>query len=78
MTQEERVQHRNRMRAMTREEERQRYRPEHHEQILERARAQGRIPPYMMKEGGRGVGSGGGGAGPGGGMGMGGGFRGGR
>ncbi|MDP2155327.1 MAG: hypothetical protein Q8J61_04955 [Sulfuricella sp.] len=75
MTQEERVAYRTRMRAAKTQEERERIRAEHHEQMKVRAKERGVTlpdqPPAMgggMSPGG-GMGSGGGGMGSGGGMG---------
>src|SRR5690606_17461463 len=74
MTEQERMEHRDRMRAARTLEERERVRAEHHEQMLERARERGVTlpdePPARgggMGPGGSGVGAGGGGMGPGGG-----------
>jgi hypothetical protein len=76
MTQQERDAHRNKMRAAKTYEEQQRIRNEHHKQMQERAKAQGKTlpesPPPRGAGGGMGPG-GGGGMGPGGGMGQGGG-----
>ena len=56
MTPEERVQHRQMMRNMKTEEEREAYRQEHHMRMMERARQQGvELPPYRP---GRGMGGG--------------------
>ncbi|MDH5735338.1 MAG: hypothetical protein OEY87_04365 [Gammaproteobacteria bacterium] len=61
MTPEERMQHREMMRNMKTEEERDAYRKEHHKRMQERARQQGvELPPYQS---GRGFGSAGGGRG---------------
>ena len=75
MTQEERMAYRARMRAAKTQEERERIRAEHHEQMKARAKERGvtlpDMPPAMgggMGLGG-GMGPGGGGMGPGGGMG---------
>lgn len=74
MTRQERIEHRNRMREMKTEEERNAYRLQHHERMRERARERGmtlpEAPPPRGK--GRGMGPGmGGGMGPGMGGGMG-------
>lgn len=66
MTEQERNEYRERMRAAQTVEERERIRQEHHEQMQERARAQGLSLPDTPP-------SSGGGMGPGGGKGMGGG-----
>jgi len=85
MTQEERTAYRAKMRAAKTQEEREKIRAEHHEQMKVRAKEKGvtlpDMPPAMgggMGPGGGGMGPGGGGMGPGGGMGggMGGGPRG--
>ena len=79
MTPEERTAYRARMRAAKTQEERERIRAEHHEQMKMRAKEKGvtlpDMPPAMgggMGPGGGGMGPGGGGMGPGGGMGGGG------
>ncbi|GAO34984.1 hypothetical protein SCT_0364 [Sulfuricella sp. T08] len=79
MTQEERMAYRTKMRAAKTQEERERIRAEHHEQMKVRAKERGvtlpDMPPAMgggMGPGGGiggGMGPGGGGMGPGGGMG---------
>lgn len=76
MTQQERIEHRDRMRAARTLEEREKVRAEHHELMVKRAKERGvtlpEEPPMrggMMGPGGRGPG---GGYGPGGGMGPGG------
>jgi hypothetical protein len=81
MTEQERLEHRNRLRSAKTLEERERIRTEHHEQMVERARERGVTlpdePPMRggMGQGGGGMGPGGGGMGPGGGgMGPGGGM----
>jgi len=52
MTEEERLQHREKMRTMTTEEERNRYRQEHHEKMQERAKQQGvELPAGPMPHG---------------------------
>ena len=73
MTEQERLEYRNRMRAMKTLEEREQFRFEHHELMQERAKERGvKLPeapsPYGrgMGPGGRGGASGGGGAGSGG------------
>jgi hypothetical protein len=75
MTREERVAYRAKMRAAKTQEEREKVRAEHHEQMKARAKERGvtlpDAPPAMgggMSPGG-GMGPGGGGMGPGGGMG---------
>ncbi|MHB0985771.1 MAG: hypothetical protein ACYC05_09300 [Sulfuricella sp.] len=79
MTPEERTAYRARMRAAKTQEEREKIRAEHHEQMKVRAKEKGvtlpDMPPAMgggMGPGGGGMGPGGGGMGPGGGMGGGG------
>ena len=74
MTPQERVEYRNRMRAMKTVQEREAFREEHHRQMQERARAQGKTLPDMPPAGmGPGPGMGPGMMGPGsGGMGPGG------
>jgi hypothetical protein len=81
MSEQERLEHRNRLRSAKTLEERERIRTEHHEQMVERARERGVTlpdePPMRggMGQGGGGMGPGGGGMGPGGGgMGPGGGM----
>ena len=79
MTQQERLEHREKLRNAKTNEERERIRKEHHERMKERAKAQGKTLPddppirggYMEPGGGAGSG-GGGGAGSGGGGGGGG------
>ena len=73
MTPQERAEYHNRMRAMKTEQEREAFRQEHHKQMQERARAQGKTlpdtPPAGREPGmGPGMGPGGGMMGPGGGM----------
>ena len=52
MTEEERLQHREKMRTLTTEEERNRYRQEHHEKMRERAKQQGvELPAGPMPHG---------------------------
>ena len=71
MTQQERIEHRNKMRNLKTEQERERYRIEHHKKMQERAKAKGLSlpdkPPSsgkgMMNNDGRGFGSGSGGRG---------------
>lgn len=79
MTPQERIEHRERMRAAKTLEERERIRAEHHEQMLKRAKERGvTLPEEPPMRGGAMMGPGGGmGPGPGGGMGggMGGGPR---
>lgn len=72
MTPQERIEHRDRMRAAKTEQEREAIRLEQHKQMQERAKAQGKTLPDMPPEG-MGPGSG---MGPGGGRGMGPGGRG--
>lgn len=69
MTQQERNEHRDRMRAAKTEEERMQIRNEHHERMKERAKSQGITLPDKPPARGSGMGSGGGGMGPGGGRG---------
>jgi hypothetical protein len=69
MTQEERVAYRARMRAAKTQEERERIRAEHHEQMKVRAKERGVTLPDVPPARGGGMGPGGGGMGPGGGMG---------
>lgn len=78
MTQQERTAYRAKMRAAKTQEERERIRAEHHEQMKMRAKEKGVTLPDMPPAMGGGMGPGGGGMGPGGGMGggMGGGGRG--
>lgn len=70
MTRQERNDYRNRMRTLKTRQEREAFRLEHHKQMQERARAQGKTLPDMPPAG-MGPGSG---MGPGGGMGTGGGM----
>ena len=77
MTPQERAEYQTRMRAAKTEQEREAIRLEHHKQMQERARAQGKTLPDMPPVGrgpgmGPGMGPGGGMMGPGGGMGPGG------
>ncbi|HMY78686.1 MAG TPA: hypothetical protein PLT98_08060 [Thauera aminoaromatica] len=84
MTEQERVEHRERMRAAGTPEEREQLRLEHHKQMVERARERGvTLPDEPPMRGGMGAGAGmgagggmgpGGGRGPGAGMGLGGGM----
>lgn len=71
MTRQERIEHRNKLRAAKTAEERQQIRAEHHTRMQERARERGVTLPDMPPAagGGKGMGPGGGGMGPGGGMG---------
>lgn len=74
MTQQERLEYRNRMREATTQEEREQIRVQHHEQMRERAKERGvtlpEDPPARGMGGGMGSGAGGGmGSGAGGGMG---------
>lgn len=77
MTEQERVEHRNQMRNMKTEAEREAYRMEHHKRMQERAQAQGITLPDEPMQRGKGMGPqdgmGKGGMGQGGGMGAGGG-----
>ena len=77
MTPQERAEYHNRMRTMKTQQERDAFRLEHHKQMQERARAQGKTLPDMPPAGmGPGSGMGPGpGMGPGSGMGPGGGRR---
>lgn len=69
MTRQERIEHRNRLREMKTEEERNAYRLEHHKRMQERARERGvtlpDTPPPRGGGKGRGMGPGMGGMGPG-------------
>ena len=56
MTEEERQEHRETMRGLETPEERQRYREEHHQRMLERAREKGVTLPEEPGERGRGEG----------------------
>ena len=67
MTQQERNQYRERMRAAQTQQERERLRAEHHERMRERARERGVTLPASPPVPGGGMGPGGGGMGPGGG-----------
>lgn len=74
MTQKERIEYRNRLRAANTEQERQQIRMEHHRQMQERAREQGMVlpdepPARGMGQGNMGQGGMGGGMGRGGGRG---------
>jgi len=69
MTQQERNEHRAKMRAAKTPEEREQVRKEHHERMKERAKSQGVALPDEPPARGGGMGSGGGGMGPGGGRG---------
>ncbi len=66
MTQQELVEHRAHMRSLNTEQEREAYRLEHHQQMQERARAQGKVIPDEPGPQGQGMGprNGGGGMGP--------------
>ncbi len=76
MTRQERIEYHNRMRTMKTAQEREAFREEHHKQMQERAKAQGKTLPDMPPAGGMGPGPGmGPGMGPGSGMGPGGGRR---
>ena len=74
MTQQERQEHRERLRNAKTEKERMQIRKEHHERMKERARAQGKVLPDEPPERGGFMGSGDS-TGSGGGMGSGGGGR---
>jgi len=67
MTQQERIEHRAKMRAAKTAEEREQIRKEHHEQMKERAKARGVTLPDEPPARGGGMGPGAGGMGPGGG-----------
>jgi len=69
MTQQERTAYQARMRAAKTQEERERIRAEHHEQMKVRAKERGVTLPDEPPARGGGMGPGGGGMGPGGGMG---------
>jgi len=69
MTREERVAYRAKMRAAKTQEEREKIRAEHHEQMKARAKERGVTLPDAPPARGGGMGPGGGGMGPGGGMG---------
>jgi len=74
MTEQERAEHRAKMRSFKTEQEREQYRMEHHERMEERARERGVTLPQVPQKRGQGMGPGngmGGGMGPGGGMGRG-------
>lgn len=74
MTEQERLEHRQKMQQMKTEEEREAFRREHHEKMQERARQQGVTLPEEPALRGKGMGPGGGmgpGKGPGMGSGMG-------
>ena len=60
MTNQERAEHRHKMRAAKSAEERERIRNEHHERMKERAKARGVTLPDEPPAKGRGMGSGGG------------------
>jgi len=70
MTQQERNEYQNRMRSAKTQQEREQIRLEHHKQMQERAKAQGKtlpdMPPADMGPGSRMGPGGGGGMGPGG------------
>ena len=67
MTQQERLEYRNKMRNAKTYQEREQIRLEHHKAMQERAKAQGLTLPDMPPAMGGGMGPGGGGMGPGGG-----------
>ena len=58
MSEQERVEHRNKMQSMKTEQEREQYRLEHHKKMQDRARAQGKTLPDMPQPQGHGTGSG--------------------
>jgi hypothetical protein len=61
MTEQERIEHRNRMRSLKTYEEREAFRLEHHKKMLERAKARGvMLPEEPMPRGGMMMGPGGG------------------
>lgn len=62
MSEQERKEHREKMRSFKTEEERHRYRLEHHKKMEKRAQEQGKTLQHM-REDGRGMGSGSGGKG---------------
>ena len=75
MTEQERNEHRNRMRNAANAEEREQIRNEHHKRMRERAKQQGvELPEEPPARGNKGMGPGGKGMGPGAGMGQGGGM----
>ena len=62
MTEQERIEHRAKMRSFKTAEERERYRLEHHKKMQERAKQQGvTLPDKPLNGGGRGMGGGPGG-----------------
>jgi len=61
MTEQERLEHRNRMRSFKTEQEREQYRLEHHKRMQERAKSKGvTLPDEPMMRPGGGMGPGGG------------------
>lgn len=70
MTEQERVEHRNKMRSFKTEKERERYRHEHHKKMQKRAKKKGLTLPDKPQQRGKGMGRG-----PGDGSGAGGGGR---
>ena len=58
MTEQERVEHRDMMRSMQTNEERESYRAEHHQKMMERAKNQGMNMPDEPMPRGQGMGSG--------------------
>lgn len=60
MTEQERIEHRNKMRSFKTEQERERYRLEHHKKMEQRAKQQGLSLPEKPRVQGDGMGQGGG------------------
>ena len=60
MTEQERIEHQNKMRSLRTAEERERYRQEHHKKMQERAKQQGLSLPDQPRMQGGGMGAGGG------------------
>lgn len=56
MTEQERIEHRNKMRSFNNQEERERYRMEHHEKMQQRAREKGVTLPDKPPARGKGMG----------------------
>ena len=50
MTEQERIEHRMKLRALKTEQEREAYRMEHHEQMQKRAQEQGKVLPAQPRE----------------------------
>lgn len=69
MTEQERAEHREKMRSFKTEKEREQYRMEHHKKMQERAKERGVTLPDSPQQGGKGMNGGGGGGGGGGGKG---------